>query len=125
MSFSSTAGPERRYVWRHQIDNLGSSGLSSCVSDQRGYGNSDRPSGVEDDDILKVTARHRAGLDELGADTFTVVGQDWGCITAWHVALLYPHRVRGVFGFSVPYVPKVLRNWVEPSQYRDAFWYTR
>ncbi len=117
--------PQCWYVWRHQISFLAQAGYRVCAPDQRGYGNSDRPRGVEDYDILKVTADIVGLADELGADTFTVVGQDWGCITAWHVALLYPHRVRAVFGFSVPYVPKMLRNWVEPSQYRDAFWYAR
>lgn len=117
--------PQCWYVWRHQITYLSRAGYRVCAPDQRGYGNSDRPRGVEDYDILKVSADIVGLADALGAEKFTVVGQDWGCITAWHVALLYPHRVHGVFGFSVPYVPKVLRNWVEPSQYRDAFWYTR
>ena len=117
--------PQCWYVWRHQISNLSRAGYRVCAPDQRGYGNSDRPRGIEDYDILKVTADIVGLADELGAETFTVVGQDWGCITAWHVALLYPHRVRGVFGFSVPYVPRMLRNWIEPAQYRDAFWYAR
>ena len=117
--------PQCWYVWRHQIPYLASAGYRVCAFDQRGYGNSDRPSRVEDYDIGAVTANVVGLADALGADTFTVVGQDWGCITAWHVALLYPHRVRGVFGFSAPYVPRMLRNWIDPPQYRDSFWYAR
>jgi epoxide hydrolase A/B len=117
--------PQCWYVWRHQIPLLAEAGYQVCAPDQRGYGLSDCPPGVNDYDILKVTADIVGLADTLGAEKFTVVGQDWGCITAWHVALLYPHRVHGVLGFSAPYVPSVLRNWVEPSQYRDSFWYTR
>ncbi len=117
--------PQSWYVWRNQIAVLANAGYRVCALDQRGYGNSDRPGGVEDYDILKVSADIVGLADALGADTFTLVGQDWGCITAWHVALLYPNRVRGVLGFSVPYVPGMLRNWVEPAMYKDSFWYTR
>ena len=113
--------PQNWYVWRHQIRVLADAGYRVCAPDQRGYGLSDRPPGVEDYDILKVTADIVGLADELGADKFTLVGQDWGGITAWHVALLYPHRLRGVFGFSAPYVPRILRNWAEPSQYQDSF----
>lgn len=117
--------PQCWYVWRHQVRPLVEAGYRVVAPDQRGYGLSDCPPGVEDYDILKVSADIVGLADQLGADRFTVVGQDWGSITAWHVALLYPHRVRGVLGFSAPYVPKILRNWAEPSQYADTFWYTR
>lgn len=117
--------PQCWYIWRHQVAALAQAGFRVCAPDQRGYGNSDLPRGVEDYDILKASADIIGLADELGAETFTVVGQDWGCFTAWHVALLYPHRIRGVLGFSVPYVPGILRNWVEPSSYRDEFWYVR
>src|SRR4051812_19144540 len=117
--------PQCWYVWRNQVPFLANAGYQVCAPDQRGYGLSDCPRGVEDYDILKVSADIVGLADELGADTFTVVGQDWGCITAWHVALLYPHRVRGVFGFSSPYMPRVLRDWANPSKYEGQFWYAR
>ena len=117
--------PQCWYVWRNQISFLREAGYRVCAPDQRGYGLSDRPGGVEDYNILSVTADVVGLADEMGVDKFYLVGQDWGCITAWHVALLYPHRVRGVLGFSVPYVPAMLRNWIEPSSYRDEFWYSR
>lgn len=117
--------PQSWYVWRNQIPVLARAGYQICGPDQRGYGLSDCPGGVEDYDILKLTADIVGLADELGADKFTVIGQDTGAITAWHVALLYPHRVHGVFGFSVPYVPRILRNWSELSQYKDSFWQVR
>ncbi|GAA1845110.1 alpha/beta hydrolase [Pseudonocardia ailaonensis] len=117
--------PQSWYVWRNQVRPLVEAGYRVVAPDQRGYGLSDRPPGVEDYDIRKVSADIVGLADHLGAEKFTVVGQDWGCITAWHVALLYPHRVRGVLGFSVPYVPKMLRNWAEPAMHADSFWYAR
>lgn len=117
--------PQCWYIWRNQIEHLRDAGYRAVAPDQRGYGRSDRPGGVEDYDILSVTADIVGLADELGVEKFYLVGQDWGCITAWHVALLYPHRVHGVLGFSVPYVPSMLRNWIEPSSYRDEFWYSR
>jgi pimeloyl-ACP methyl ester carboxylesterase len=96
--------PQCWYLWRHQIDPLVRAGWKVAVPDQRGYGGSDRPPAVEDYGILDLTADIDGIATALGHDDYALVIHDWGAIIGWHVALLYPQRVRAVVGLSVPYV---------------------
>jgi pimeloyl-ACP methyl ester carboxylesterase len=98
--------PELWYSWRHQLGALAEAGYHVVAPDQRGYGQSDRPS-----DARAYTQLHLVGdviglLDALGEQQAVVVGHDWGAPVAWNTALLRPDRVRGVVGLSVPYRPR-------------------
>ena len=119
--------PEFWHLWRHQIDPIVAAGYRVAVPDQRGYAGSEAPAAVEAYDILHLAADVAGIADALGEDDFTVIGQDWGCIIAWHTALLYPDRVRAVMGLSVPYwgraeCPDTL---VDPPGLDGKFWYIR
>jgi pimeloyl-ACP methyl ester carboxylesterase len=90
------------YLWRNQIDDLAAAGYQVAVPDQRGYGGSDKPAEVEAYDLLQLSADAVGIADALGHETFTLVTHDWGAIVGWYMALLYPQRVKAVFGLSVP-----------------------
>jgi pimeloyl-ACP methyl ester carboxylesterase len=48
-----------------------------------------------------------AGLmDALGLEKAIFVGHDWGGPVVWNMPLLYPDRVAGVVGMSVPFSPR-------------------
>jgi len=98
--------PDLSYSWRHQIPVLADAGYHVLAPDQRGYGRSDRPSAVEDYDILHLTDDLVGLLDDIGAERAVFVGHDWGAMVAWHLVLLHPQRVAGVMGLSVPFVPR-------------------
>lgn len=117
--------PQCWYLWRHQIDPLKRAGYRVAVPDQRGVGGSDCPPGVEDYDILALSADVAGILDALGEEKAYLVGHDWGCIIAWHVALLYPHRFHSVIGMSVPYTRAEGDQIVNPRGREDEFWYIR
>jgi epoxide hydrolase A/B len=99
--------PELWYSWRHQLRALAEAGYRAIAPDQRGYGETDAPAGIED-----YTTHHLVGdltglLDALEIDKAVVVGHDWGGQVAWQMALLAAHRVAGVVGVNTPYFPRL------------------
>ncbi len=98
--------PELWYSWEKQITALAEAGYHAVAPDMRGYGQTDRPTKVE-----QYTHLHLAGdviglLDALGEQQAIVAGHDWGASVAWNMALFRPDRVRGVIALSVPYSPR-------------------
>jgi pimeloyl-ACP methyl ester carboxylesterase len=95
--------PESWYSWRHQLPALAAAGYHVVAPDQRGYGRTDAPGPIEAYDIEQLTGDVVGLLDALNERTAVVVGHDWGCMVAWHCALLHPKRFTAVAGLSVPY----------------------
>ena len=120
--------PELWYSWRHQLVALAEAGYHAVAPDQRGYGQTDRPTEIE-----KYTQLHLVGdiiglLDALKEEQAVVVGHDWGAIIAWDTALIRPDRIRGVVGLSVAYAPRgpvsiltVMRSLVGENVYMAHF----
>lgn len=119
--------PECWFGWRRQIGPLAESGLRLAVPDQRGYGLSDRPRGIESYHLDRLAGDVIALAEACGFPTFRLVGHDWGGLVAFWTASHFPDRVErvavlngfhpGVFG---PYLRRhpgqVLR-----SAYAGAF----
>lgn len=99
--------PESWYSWRHQLGALADAGYHVVAPDQRGYGQTDRPDGVENYTQLHLVGDVVGLLDALAEPRAVVVGHDWGSIIAWDTALFRPDRVRGVASLSVPYFPRL------------------
>ncbi len=119
--------PEFWHLWRHQIDPIVAAGYKVAVPDQRGYAGSDAPEPIEDYDILHLTGDVVGLADALGYDDFIVIGQDMGCMVAWHTALLHPKRVSAVMGLSVPHVGRANKSdaVINPPGLDDKYWYIR
>jgi len=98
--------PELWYSWRHQLRALADAGYRAIAPDQRGFGKTSAPEGVDHYDALTIVGDLIGLLDTLGLDQAVVVGHDWGALIAWYSALLYPDRVRAVGALSVPYGPR-------------------
>lgn len=116
--------PESSHSWRHQIGALVDAGWRVLVPDQRGYARSSAPTEVEAYRSDHLSADLIALLDDVGADTATFVGHDWGALLVWDLARFHPDRVAGVINVSVPYTP-----WpMQPTElfraaYADRFFY--
>ena len=65
--------PEHAYSWRYQIPALVEAGYHVIVPNQRGYGNSSRPTEVTDYDIEHLTGDLIALLDHYGYKDATFV----------------------------------------------------
>lgn len=94
--------PEHAYSWRYQVPALVEAGYHVIVPNQRGYGNSSRPTEVTDYDIEHLAGDLIALLDHYGYDDATFVGHDWGAFVVWGLTLLHPDRVNKVINLSLP-----------------------
>ncbi len=105
--------PEHAFSWRHQIPVLAAAGYHVIAPNQRGYGNSSRPTEVTDYDIEHLSGDLTGLLDHYGYEHAVFVGHDWGAFVVWGLTLLHPKRVNGVIALSVPYFERGDRPWVE------------
>lgn len=98
--------PELAHSWRHQVRALADAGFHVLAPDQRGYGDSDKPTAVEAYAVDQLVGDVVGLLDAVGADDAAVVGHDFGAVVAWAAPLLAPHRFSAVVGVSLPPVPR-------------------
>ena len=105
--------PEHAFSWRYQISALAASGYHVIVPNQRGYGNSSRPTEVTDYDIEHLTGDLIALLDHYGYKDACFVGHDWGANVVWSLALLHPDRVNKVINLALPYQERGEKPWIE------------
>jgi pimeloyl-ACP methyl ester carboxylesterase len=105
--------PEHAFSWRHQMAVLAAAGYHVIVPNQRGYGNSSRPTEVTDYDIEHLSGDLIALLDYYGYKDATFVGHDWGAMVVWGLALLHPKRVNKVINLSLPYQERGEKPWIE------------
>jgi pimeloyl-ACP methyl ester carboxylesterase len=98
--------PELAFSWREQIKALADAGRWVIAPDQRGYGLSARPDGVDAYDMEQLTADLTGLLDHLGAKKAIFCGHDWGGIVVWQMPLRHPNRVAGVIGLNTPFMPR-------------------
>ncbi len=92
---------------------LAAAGYHVIAPNQRGYGNSSRPTEVTSYDIEHLSGDLVALLDHSGYEDATFVGHDWGAMVVWGLTLLHPHRVNAVINLSLPYQERGERPWIE------------
>lgn len=95
--------PEGAYCWRRVTPVLAAAGFRTVAPDQRGYSPGARPTTPEDYRMDLLVADAVALADELGWDTFHLVGHDWGGAVAWQVAGRHPERLRTLSVVSTPH----------------------
>jgi len=105
--------PEHAFSWRYQVPALVAAGYHVIVPNQRGYGNSSRPTDVTEYDIAHLSGDLVALLDHYGYPDATFVGHDWGAMVVWGLTLLHPDRVRQLMNLSLPYQERGERPWIE------------
>jgi len=104
---------------------LAAAGYHVIVPNQRGYGNSSRPTEVTDYDIEHLSGDLIALLDHYEYEDATFVGHDWGAMVVWGLALLHPNRVNRVINLSLPYQERGEKPWVEMMEaiFGDDFYF--
>jgi pimeloyl-ACP methyl ester carboxylesterase len=112
--------PDSSYVWRHQIPALVGAGRRVIAPDLRGFGQSDRPEGVEEYAMRRLVGDVIAVLDGLGILRADVVGHDYGAALAWVVAARVADRVERLVALSVGH-PNTYRRM--PVEEREKWWY--
>eukprot|EP00249_Psilotum_nudum_P019646 c27356_g1_i1 orf=367-1323(-) len=105
--------PEFWYSWRHQIPVLAQAGFHAVAPDMRGYGKTDAPVDVKKYTILHIIGDLIGLLDALGEQQVFVIGHDWGAYISWHLALLFPDRVKALVNLSVTFKPPSTRTSIQ------------
>jgi pimeloyl-ACP methyl ester carboxylesterase len=93
--------PDTAALWRHQIPCLVDAGYRVIAPDLRGFGDSSRPDGVHNYEMLKLVGDISSLLRRLGVARAHVVGHDWGAALAWVVAAGMPSTVDHLVCLSV------------------------
>ncbi|KAI1295353.1 Epoxide hydrolase 4 [Halotydeus destructor] len=84
--------PELWYSWRHQIKFFRSD-YHVVVPDLRGYGETDKPKGVENYTIDVLVEDIKQLIETLGKDNVILMAHDWGGALAYVFAARYPEMV--------------------------------
>ncbi len=98
--------PELAFSWRYQLPALAAAGFRAIAPDQRGYGNSSVPVGVEQYRIENLAADIHGLLDALGLESAVFVGHDWGAMLLWHMATFAPDRIEKLIVLNIPHYPR-------------------
>lgn len=114
--------PESHRTWRHQMASLARD-FHVIAPDQRGFGGSDKPAGVENYAPEKAVDDVFALADALGIARFTLVGHDWGGAIAWLAAIRDPARIARLVIVNAPHPLIFQRSLIEDPAQRAASQY--
>lgn len=94
--------PDFWYSWRHQMEGL-EDRFTVVAIDQRGYNLSGRPEGVDSYQMRYLTGDVATIIEDMGAESATVVGHDWGGAVAWEFAFAFPQMVDRLVILNLPH----------------------
>jgi pimeloyl-ACP methyl ester carboxylesterase len=114
--------PESHRTWREVAPALAGD-FRVIAPDQRGFGASDKPEGVENYRADKVVEDLIALADALGLGRFTLVGHDWGGAIAWLAALRHPDRIARLVIVNAPHPLIFQKSLIEDAAQRAASQY--
>ncbi len=102
--------PESSIMWESLLKRASEAGCRVLAFDQRGYSPGARPDNVPDYQLDKLTADVLAVADQVGFDTFHLVGHDWGAVVGWVVTTEHPARVQSWSALSIPHTGAFLNG---------------
>lgn len=115
--------PESGDAWRLQAAALAGAGLRVIAPHQRGYAGSSRPAGLLAYRLGTLAQDVLALAKAAEAETFSVVGHDWGTAIAWHLATLHPHAIERMVVLNGPHAGTVAAHTLRhPTQFFRS-WY--
>lgn len=116
--------PESHRTWRKIAPAL-SDQYRVVAPDQRGFGGSDKPEGVEHYRTDRVLSDLVALADSLKLPRFTLVGHDWGGAIAWAAALRHPDLLSRLVIVNAPHPLLFQKSLVDDRPQRTASQYIR
>jgi len=114
--------PESHRTWRQVLPDLARD-FRVVAPDQRGFGASDKPDGVDAYKTDRIVEDLLALADALGLGRFTLVGHDWGGAVAWLAALRHPDRIARVVVVNAPHPYVFQKSLFEDEAQRAASQY--
>lgn len=107
--------PESNEAFREFLAPLAQAGYYAVAPNQRGYSPGARPTAVDDYSIFELVGDVNAMATALGAQTFHLVGHDWGGGIAWVSAVLDPDRLESMAVLSTPHPDAMLDGYADPG----------
>lgn len=115
--------PESSLMWQPLLNKAASEGYQVLAFDQRGYSPKARPSEVEAYQIDQLVQDVLSIADQVGFDTFHLVGHDWGAGVGWKTVMDFPERIHTWTAMAIPHSGvffNALKNHPE-QQKRSAY----
>jgi len=105
--------PEFWYSWRHQIRAFNKD--YRCVAvDMRGYGETEKPKGVENYIVESMIEDFKELIEALGYEKCTLVAHDWGGSIAQTFTHSYPEMVQRLVLCNIPH-PNALFKYMRSN----------
>ncbi len=114
--------PESWFSWRFQLPLLARLGYRAWAPDLRGYGETERPTRLEDYAIERLIEDVAGLVDASGARTTVLLAHDWGAVVAWYFALRATRPLDGLVILNVPHPACAERELRHAAQLRRS-WY--
>ncbi len=114
--------PECWYSWRLQMPLFEELGYLAWAPDLRGYGESDRPTHMQDYSIENLLDDVAGLIDASRCESTILIGHDWGAVIAWYFAMRGLRPLDRLVIMNVPHpgpFERALRTW---KQLRKS-WY--
>ena len=118
--------PELHFSWRHQMPLLAKKGYRVWAPNIRGYGATDRPEGVREYAMDRLTQDVADLIDASGAKQVTVFAHDWGAIIAWAFAITKLRPLTRLVIMNVPHpgvAAREIRKWRQFSKSWYVFFF--
>jgi len=96
--------PESSLMWQPFLEAASAKGYRVVAFDQRGYSPGARPTNVEAYEIDHLVKDVIAVADQVGFDTFHLVGHDWGAGIGWKTVMDFPERILTWTAMSIPHI---------------------
>ena len=93
--------PDSGHVWRYQVETLTAAGYRVIAPDNRGFGLSDKPSGVKNYKMNLIVQDLVTILDQLEIERAALVAHDWGVPPSWLLVNDHPERISCITSISM------------------------
>lgn len=114
--------PEFWYSWRYQLKEL-SSDYWTVAIDMRGYGDSEKPPGVENYAMDILVSDVKQVVEALGRQKFILVAHDWGGAIAWNFILKHHDMLESYIIMNSPYTPTFFQVVLSNKKQFFMSWY--
>ena len=114
--------PEYWRAWEAQIEALTQAGYCVWAPDQRGYGETEKPAGIDAYGIETLTDDVCELIDEHIAGPVTLVGHDWGGAISWQIAMRGHAKLERLVILSSAH-PGVMLEQMSKGRQRRRSWY--
>lgn len=115
--------PDLALGWRRQSEALANGGFRAIAPDLRGYGESDRPVGIEHYALTRLADDIIAVCQQRAPEGAMLVGHDWGGVVAWYVAMQRPDLLRRLVILNAPHPAAYRREIARFSSQILRSWY--